>query len=158
MDMLETLAVAKTPAALYALLPQLMDRLQRALDDVRLVRLPLADYLVTLRVSRTLEEFRTPSPVARALAQLRQEGKELRPGQRVRFLYLRGEPVVWAWDLPGQPERTALDTVRYRTLLLRAASTILQPFGIPEESLREWATGRAVTVPLPGRSLQIALR
>jgi len=109
-------------------------------------------------VSRTLEEFRTPSPAARALAQLRQEGKELRPGQRVRFFHLRGEPRVWAWDLPGEPERSALDTARYRTLLLRAAGTILQPFGIPEESLVEWALGRAVSVPLLGRALQLALR
>lgn len=157
-DMLSILAKQDTPAGLYACLPALMDRLQRSLDDVRLVRLPLADYLVTLRVSRPLEEFRTPSPTARALAQLRQVGKELRPGQRVRFLFLRGEPRVWAWDLPTQPDPAALDTQRYRTLLLRAAGTILQPFGVPEESLREWAVGQAVTMPLPGRALQLALR
>jgi DNA polymerase-2 len=158
MDMLEILAEAVSPTELHARLPRVMDRLQRALDDVRLVRLPLADYLVTLRVSRTLEEFRTPSPTARALAQLRKEGKELRPGQRVRFLHLRGEPKVWAWDLPGEPARSALDTGRYRTLLLRAAGTILQPFGIPEVSLAEWAASKAVSIPLPGKSLQLALR
>ncbi|MCL4562990.1 MAG: hypothetical protein M1281_20550, partial [Chloroflexi bacterium] len=85
-------------------------------------------------------------------------GKRLRPGQRVRFLYLRGEPGVQAWDLPDPPATAALDYVRYRTLLLRAASTILQPLGLDERTLRDWVLGRAIPVWLPGMGAEEYLR
>jgi hypothetical protein len=54
----------------------------------------------------------------------------------VRFLYQRGEHKVTAWDLPGQPDPDSIDAQRYTELLLRAAGTILQPFGVDEKNLR----------------------
>jgi hypothetical protein len=42
---------------------------------------------------------------------------------------------VYAWDLPGQLDRKELNYEYYHTLMLRAASSILQPFGISEERL-----------------------
>lgn len=136
---------------LRACLPRVVALLRRRLDDLRAGRLSLEDCLVTHSLSRTLEEFRTASPAARALAQLQSIGKSLRPGQRVRFLYTRGEPGVQAWDALEHPDPTSLDYVRYRTLLLRAAGTVLQPLGLSEETLCDWVLGRAIPVCLPGR-------
>jgi DNA polymerase-2 len=149
MEMLEILAQAPDADALPDYLPMALARLRRSLNDLNTGRLALEDCLVTQKVSRTLEEFRTPSPAAVALAQLQAAGKSLRPGQRIRFLYLRGEPRVQAWDTPDLPPVAALDTARYRTLLLRAASTILQPLGMDETLLRDWMSDRAVALPLP---------
>ena len=81
--------------------------------------------------------------------QLAQIGKNLRPGQRVSFLYLRGQPRVHAWDLPSPPDPARLDLPRYQTLLLRAIAAVLQPFGIPETELLPWINGQPRAVLLP---------
>ena len=96
----------------------------------------MEDLLVSLTLSRELSEYRTPSPAARAAAQLAAMGKNLRPGQRVRFVYTLGEPGVHAWDLPEPADVRSVDQERYSVLLFRAASTILQPFGLQEEDLK----------------------
>ena len=84
--------------------------------------------------------MRPVSPAARAVQQLVSQGRTVRPGQRVRFLYTLGKPGVRAWDLPcqdrqdgprgdprdlprgGPPDIRMVDVARYRTLLERAAS------------------------------------
>ena len=98
-------------------------------------RIRLEDLLVAQRVSREVEEYRSPSPAARAARQLKQVGKEIKPGQQVRFLFTLGKPGVYAWDLPGRPACVAVDVPRYRELLLRAAREVLEPFLGEEESL-----------------------
>jgi len=150
MDILEMLARAPDAGDLPGYLPAAVVLLRRCIANLRAGRIPLVDCLVTQKLSRTLEEYRSISPVARAITQLQSVGKSLRPGQRVRFLYLRGEERVRAWDLPEPPPPEALDVDRYITLLLRAAHTVLQPLGLDEATLRDWVLGRAVPVSLPG--------
>jgi DNA polymerase elongation subunit (family B) len=128
-------------------LPKILKLLRKALTRLRTGAIPVEDLLVSLTLSRELSEYRTPSPAARAAAQLAAIGKNLRPGQRVRFVYTLGEPGVRAWDLPQPPDMRSIDQERYRVLLLRAAATILQPFGLQEEDLktRVLANARDVT-------------
>jgi hypothetical protein len=54
-------------------------------------------------------------------------GQEVRPGQRVRFLFTLGKPGVRAWDVHEQLDVRTLDLPRYRTLFERAVDTILEP-------------------------------
>jgi DNA polymerase-2 len=148
MEMIERMAQEKTAADLTGLLPELINLLRERLDDLRGGRIPLEDLLVGQRITRELAEYTTPSPAARAAAQLEAIGKHLRPGQRVRFLYLRGEPDVHAWNLPEMPDPGRLDVNRYRTLLLRAASAVVQPLGVEETQLEAWVDGGyAVSLP-----------
>jgi DNA polymerase-2 len=105
---------------------------------------------VAQKLSRALDDFLTPSPVARAAAQLQAAGKSTSPGQRIRFLYTRGDPGVHAWDLPQTPNPAYLDAARYSELLLRAAGTILEPFGISEDLLRQWLFSNAAYAAPPG--------
>ncbi len=77
-----------------------------------------------------------PHPGRRAAMQLLEAGKTVRPGQRVRLVFTRGEPGVHAWDLPNPPDPDAIDIDYYEELLLRAASNLMQPFGLDEEDLR----------------------
>jgi hypothetical protein len=64
----------------------------------------------------------------------------------VRFVYTLGEPGVHAWDLPQLPELRSIDQERYRVLLFRAASTILQPFGLQEQDLKTQVIANASDV------------
>jgi DNA polymerase-2 len=137
MSMLEMLSQAPDAEALPAYLPEVERLLRKALADLRLGKVPLPDLLVSQKLSRELEKYRTPSPAARAAIQLAALGRHLRPGQRVRFIHTLGEPGVHAWDLPVPPDPRSVDVKRYQTLLLRAASSILQPLGIQEQALSE---------------------
>jgi hypothetical protein len=81
--------------------------------------------------------------------QLEAIGKPRRPGQRIRFWFMRGEAGVHAWDLPTGVETAVLDTDRYTTLLLRATSAILQPLGLSEAKLRQAVLADAWQQSLP---------
>lgn len=148
LDVLGEMELRKTGGGLD-LLP-VFRLLRRRLQALRSGRIPPADLLVTHKVSRELDEFRSRSPAARALTQLQTVGKVLKPGQHVRFLYLRGEPGIHAWDLPDPPEPHSLDINYYSELFLRTAATILQPFGVDESTLRHWLFANAAYGAPPG--------
>ena len=112
--------------------------------------MPLEDLLVTQRLSREIAQYKDPSPAARAAAQLEVIGQHVRPGQKVRFLLLRGSAGVHAWNLPASPEPQQLDFARYRELTVRAASNIFAPLGISEGLLNALVGGEGVTMELEG--------
>jgi DNA polymerase-2 len=132
MELIE--ALARWPEVpLEACLAQAQRLLGRRLALLRQGRLPLEALVVRQKLSRALEEYRLPSPPARAALQLQAVGRRLRAGQSVRFLYTRGEPGVRAWDLPEPPDPRSVDVPRYTELLLRAAESVLAPFGALEQ-------------------------
>ncbi|MBK6710314.1 MAG: hypothetical protein IPG51_08290 [Chloroflexi bacterium] len=141
---LQRLAAVPDGQPLASALPDVLALLRQRAHALRGGRIPAAQLLVSQRLSRTLDEYRTPSPAARAAGQLAAVGKERRPGQRIRFVYTRGEPGVCAWDLPEVVLETAvIDAPRYLDLLARAAHAILQPLGVDEQMLRDWLRGDA---------------
>jgi DNA polymerase-2 len=150
LEMLQILAQALSPNPADLPLSQVLALLRRQLAALRAGRVPLKDLLVSQKLSRTLDEYRTPSPVARAVAQLAAVGKQASPGQRIRFLYTRGEPGVYAWNLPQPPNPASVDVNRYSELLLRAASAVLQPFMVSEVRLRHWLFSNAAYSAPPG--------
>ena len=137
-EMLDLLADAPDAGQLVDQLPRVHALLQARLSALRQRKIPLEELLISQKISRGLEEYKVPSPAARAAAQLAEIGKNLIPGQRVRFLYTRGKPGVFAWDLGKRPDPKMIDTDRYAELLCRAAYTILQPLGVEERTLRWW--------------------
>jgi DNA polymerase-2 len=136
-QMLACLAQAWHAGELEKYLPQVFNLLRRKLADLRARKIPMPRLLVSQKLSRTLSEYRSPSPAARAAAQLQDIDKMLKPGQCVRFIYTMGDPGVHAWDLAEPPDPASVDVRRYTTLLIRAASTVLQPLGISEAALRD---------------------
>lgn len=137
------LAKASEEQRLEECLSGALDSLREDLSRLRSREVALEQLVVSQTLSRTLDEYRVPSPAARAAAQLKQAGKELRPGQRVRFLFTHGEPGVWAWDLPEAVPRQSVDFDHYTELLLRAAAAILQPLNMEEEAVRNRLLGNA---------------
>jgi DNA polymerase II len=158
LEALEILARAQDVDEIPALLPELRNFLNRRLHEILSLSLPVEQYLITLKLSRNLEEYKSERvPTAAALAQLQAVGKILRPGQRIRFVYVRPLPGVHAWDLPERLDKRLIDTERYRTLFLRSISAILQPLGVAENEARaaEWLRGEKPAVELPLQPAQI---
>lgn len=125
MEMIAEFAKAEGVAQLPDHLPAARRCLERRLADLRAGRVPLEDLLVSQRLSRELDRYRTPSPAARAAQQLAAAGRSVRPGQRVRFLHLLGQPDVHAWDLPTPVDPRRIDRARYQELARRAAEEVL---------------------------------
>ncbi len=140
MELLEILAQADSLDEVAAYLPAACRRLRQRLRELRAGEVPPEKLLMGLKLSRKLEAYTSPSPAARAVAQLNAVGKSAEPGQRIRFLWLRGESAVHAWDLPTLPDARRLDLERYAELLLRAAEAVLEPFGVSREKMLGYET------------------
>ena len=138
MEILGMLARAHGVSEMAGYLPSILALLRRQLADLRARHVPYERLLVSQKLSRDLEKYRSPSPAAVSAAQLAAIGKTVKPGQRVRFLYTRGKPGVHAWDLPEAPSPDTIDVARYTELLVRSVRTLLEPQGIDERMLRDW--------------------
>ena len=149
MELLECLAEAKRAADLPAQVPKAMRILRRRLAELRAGQVAPARLLVGQRLTRKPEEYRAPSAGARAALQLIAAGRQAVPGQRIRFVWLRGMPDVHAWDLPEPVPARRIDLARYRVLLLRAAATVFQPLGFSAEQVEAMVENRPTAVPLP---------
>ena len=119
-------------------LSPIITTIRAQLHALKTGQVPLETLLVSQILSRELDAYRVLSPAARAAAQLAQHNMTRYPGQRIRFLFTRGEPGVFAWDSPTAPDPATIDTAHYTELTLRAAATILQPWGIQRQWLDTW--------------------
>ena len=122
--------------------------LRKRLAELRRGEVAPERLLVGQRLTRKPEEYSDPSAGARAAMQLIAAGREAVPGQRIRFIWLRGLPDVHAWDLPEPVPVKRIDLARYRALLLRAAGTVFLPLGISEEKMEALVENRPLAVPL----------
>jgi len=127
MGILEILAQAPDADGLKDVLPKAQAFVCRQLEVLRTGRVPVEKLLISQKLSRELGEYSSPSPAARAVWQLQEAGKTVRPGQRVRFVYTRGRPGVRTWDVPDQPDPHTVAIARYCTLFLRAVQTVFAP-------------------------------
>ena len=148
MELLEVLARAKSVAELPRRIPLAVAILRRRLAELRRGEVAPERLLVGQRLTRKPEEYNAPSAGARAAMQLIAAGREAVPGQRIRFIWLRGLPDVHAWDLPEPVPVKRIDLARYRVLLLRAAGTVFLPLGISEEKMEALVENRPLAVPL----------
>jgi DNA polymerase-2 len=150
MELLAIMAKARQAEELPMLLPEILALLKKRLEAIRNGRVEANRLIVQQKLSRDLAAYRVPSPSALAAAQLAAVHKQVGRGQSVRFLFVRGQGKVLAWDAAQEAGTFCLDPDRYTTLLIRAASAVLQPLGITEEALRLKLIGRAVRLLLPG--------
>ena len=127
MQILETLAEAPDASRLVEYLPEIRKLIRQRQADLLAGRIPPEKLIVHKTVSRTLDEFRSPSPVSTALEQLQNRGKTLRPGQSVRLIYTLGSSRARAWDLPEPLDPRTVNIPHYRRLLHRAVETVLEP-------------------------------
>lgn len=135
---LEILAQADTTEEFTNYVPDVLALIDHARHELKAGRIPIEELIVRQKLSRELDNYRSPSPAARAARQLQEKGRQIAPGQSVEFLYIRGGCGVWAWDLGETLNSGRLDTKRYCELLNRAMQTVLDPcrsYLVPERLL-----------------------
>ncbi len=135
---LEILAQAGTPQELAELVPSVLAFVEHTKRNLKEGRVPHEELIVQLKLSRGLDEYKSPSSAARAALQLQTIGREIFPGQSVQLLYTRDELRVHAWELGESLDPRRLDTKRYCALLDRAIHILLDPcksLGVTERLL-----------------------
>lgn len=126
LQVLDCLAQAETLEQVQDFLPEGQRIKEQAMRDLRAGRIPLEELVVTQILSRDLAQYRCPSPAARAGMQLQAEGRSAAAGQFMRFVYVRGDERVRAWELGVDPR--TVDVERYGELLERAVAEIMGEF------------------------------
>ena len=86
--------------------------------------------MISQRLSRAVEHYKSPSPAALAAQQMIDKGMSVAPGQVMRFVLTRGKPGVWALGC-GELDGRTVDVGRYVVLLERAVETVSKLFGRP---------------------------
>ena len=133
---LELLAEEKDAQHLPDRMPEVIAFTQACITALNEEQVPIDDLICTTRLSRELQAYKGASTSAQAARQLAEEGKEVRVGQTVKFIYTYGEKTsVLAWDLSIAVDYALVNKQRYKDLLLRAAHEVLQPLGLEEEDL-----------------------
>jgi len=135
-EIMSLLGTESNPDRLPALVLQAIALTRSFLDDLDVERVSVEDLVCQTKLSREPHEYKGNSTSAKAARQLAAEGKLLRVGQRVKFIYTHGEKTsIRAWDSAVEPDYSQVNKERYKELLLRTVHQILEPLGLDEEDL-----------------------
>jgi DNA polymerase-2 len=135
--LLEIMGTVRDVEKLSGRIPEMMDYLRQQVARLRRGEVSHNELVATHVLSRELAAYKVPSPGARAAQQLADSGKPRAPGQKVKFLYVRGKPDILAWPL-AKSSSYKIDILEYEKLLIRAAANVFQPLGFTEDDLRNW--------------------
>jgi DNA polymerase II len=123
-------------------IPDALGIIYQVVADLYAERVPLEDLVTRKKLSREPDEYKGKSDSAKAARQLRAAGIDVRVGQRIPMIYVKGKkPGVYAWGLPEPPKWSQIDKARYRDLLIRAIYQVLQPLGMNERDLTSLVIG-----------------
>ncbi len=146
--MIDCIGKAKKRSELKTQIQQAFSEYRQALAMLKEGRVPLDQLVVNGKVSYALDAYKSSTPSVRAARQMEAAGISVRPGQRIRFLYIQPDPGVIAWELGDPIDVALLDIRKYTELLAKAGGSILLPFGVDPELLIEWSMTGSVQLPL----------
>ncbi|MBE0573431.1 hypothetical protein IH575_00810 [Candidatus Dojkabacteria bacterium] len=146
MQIIEILAKEKDPTKLISLVPEILEMTEERLSALKKREIPLNELVVAQTLSRELNGYSVLSPPSVAARQLQAQGKTIRAGQQIRFIYIGPGPGVHTWGLPTEPDPRVIDFPHYKELAFRAAFEVLQPLNITESVLRSWVFKQATYV------------
>jgi DNA polymerase, archaea type len=138
------------PSRLPDHLPDILGMMRHQLDELREGNIPMQDLVITQRLSRAPEKFSVLSSSLAVAKQLRAQGRDVKRGQAIRFIYTAAAPGVWAWDSPKPLKTNTVNRIKYRDLLIRGIQEILQPMGVTDNILRTWLISGAGYLAPPG--------
>ena len=148
-EMIRFLGQARSKDELEDCIQQAFNCYQQSLRALKAGLVAPDELVINGKVSYALEAYKASTASVRAARQMQAAGMPVKPGMRVRFVYTKGEPDVTAWDLGKQVDPADLDSAKYIELLIRAASSVLSPFGVSVDILREWSLSDALQLHLP---------
>ncbi len=144
-DMLAKLAEAKTASDFYLKIPEAIEVLREYTQKVLANECALKDLIFGTHVSRGCDEYRQFNNQMAAMKQMRQEGIETLPGQTIRYIITdhKSRNYQKRVIIPElADENTQYDRAKYYEYMLRAAESMLLPFGYTEERLDEIIEGK----------------
>lgn len=124
-------------------IPELVLYFRRHYMRIASHQVPVAEMVTSQTLSRNLEDFKVISSAGRAALQLSEDGRNVSAGQNVDFVRVRHEPFSLSWHKVDEANPPELDTDWYCEQLARAADELLQPFGVPKETLVAWLAAKA---------------
>jgi len=128
----------------YMKIPETIEVLREYMRKVLDHESSLADMVFKTRMSRGYDDYRQFNDRLAALRQYRQEGIDIQPGQCVRYIITdhRSKSYQKRVKIPELADGdTQYDGAKYCEYLLRAAESILLPFGYTEKRLDEIMKG-----------------
>jgi DNA polymerase elongation subunit (family B) len=143
--MLARFTEAKNASEFYMKIPETIEVLREYMRKVLDHECALADMVFKTRVSRGYDDCRQFNDRMAALRQYRQEGIDIQPGQCVRYIITdhRSKSYQKRVKIPELADGdTQYDGAKYCEYLLRAAESILLPFGYTERRLDEIMKGK----------------
>jgi DNA polymerase elongation subunit (family B) len=137
--MLRRMFHCSTLADVRTALPEILGILENALVRLRAGDVEAAELVITNTLSQEVSEYRHNTVQAITARTLDRHGAHLHPGEAVQFILTDAdakvpEDRVRPYTLLGSDWH--YDAQAYAALLLRAAASILELFGYPEERLR----------------------
>ncbi len=143
-DMLDQMKCARTVDELYSNLPCVLDVVRRYAGEILSGGADPEELVFTTHIRHRLEDYRQKGSQAAALYQLREEGVEVQPGQAVQYIhtdhrsrYFHNRVKVAELIEPD----TVYDKKKYYDITLRAAESLLQPFGYDRDVLDDVVMG-----------------
>jgi DNA polymerase-2 len=144
--MLGKLAEARTASEFYLKIPEALEILREYTRKVLDYECELSDLVFKTHISKGSDDYRQFNNQLAALKQLRQGGIETLPGQSIRYIITDHKSRSWQKRViipEFADENTQYDRVKYYEYLLRAAESMLLPFGYTEKRLDEIMKRRA---------------
>jgi DNA polymerase elongation subunit (family B) len=137
-EMLSCLAKADGASGFYRAIPDALKVLREYSRKVFAGECKIEDMIFTARISHSLQDYRQSNNNTAAMRQFQKEGITIQPGQNIRYVitdsasksYMKRVKIAQLVD-----EDTGYDMSKYNEFLLRAAESILLPFGYTKERL-----------------------
>jgi DNA polymerase elongation subunit (family B) len=143
--MLGKLAEARNASEFFMKIPEAIGVLRENARKVLDNECELSEMIFKTHVSRGCDEYRQFNNQMAAMKQLKQEGVETLPGQSIRYIITDHKSKSWQKRvmIPElADENTQYDRAKYYEHLLRAAESMLLPFGYTRKRLDELTKGK----------------
>jgi DNA polymerase elongation subunit (family B) len=142
--MLCEMAQADTAQGVIKKIPDVLEVVKQSVDAVKQGAVDLEDLTITIGITRSLDDYRVNNLSVAALRLLKREGVNLYPGQKVQYIIRdwKARKLTERVSIPELTEDALYDREKYAELIIRAACTMLSPFGFNEYNLQEYTSNR----------------
>ena len=144
MEMIKALASAEDSEGFVEKIPDALKVVKEYRKKLLNGEVPVWDLIVTMRLSKDLENYTQKVSQVIAGEQLKKEGFEISAGKSVKFLFTSAKNKRYRRRVKAKElidEETNPDHRKYLLLLYSSASNILSPFGYSPKSFYEYIRG-----------------
>jgi DNA polymerase elongation subunit (family B) len=143
-DMLDKFTKVHTVDELHDAVPCVLDVVRNYANEILSGSVDATELVFTTHTRHRLEEYKQKGSQAAALYQLREQGVDIQPGQAVQYVltdhrsrYYHNRVKIAEMVDPD----TVYDRMKYYDITLRAAESILRPFGYDADVLNDVVIG-----------------